>query len=386
MRGAEAPRRSRARARASRPCSPAVAPRPSPAPCSAAGAERCGPRRRCRPRGTRRRGGREPCGPPRPRARSRGARSGRRSPCPRSRASAPECSACLFQVEVAAVGDPLELATSRSGRGTRCRSWPTSSAAARRRREVLGAAFSRSRPSATYHSMRCSIQCSCHCSASAGGTKNSISICSNSRVRKMKLPGRDLVAKRLAHLGDAEGRLAPGVAECGRSPAPRAGDPAARRAARRAAAPGCPERGTFDGRREHDRGRPPAAAVHLLPPGAGARGAGGADAAHARRPHHGRDRARVPGAEPTMAQRLVRAKRKIARRRHPVPGAAPTRGCPSDSRRCCAVIYLIFNEGYAATAGERARARASCAARRSAWAAAGRADARRAPRRAACWR
>ena len=37
--------------------------------------------------------------------------------------------------------------------------------------------------------MRSSIQCSCHSGASAGGTKNSISICSNSRVRKMKLPG-----------------------------------------------------------------------------------------------------------------------------------------------------------------------------------------------------
>ena len=44
-------------------------------------------------------------------------------------------------------------------------------------------------------------------SASAGGTKNSISICSNSRVRKMKLPGRDLVAEALADLGDAERRL-----------------------------------------------------------------------------------------------------------------------------------------------------------------------------------
>ncbi len=44
-------------------------------------------------------------------------------------------------------------------------------------------------PSPTYHSMRCSIQCSCHFPASAGGTKNSISICSNSSVRKMKLPG-----------------------------------------------------------------------------------------------------------------------------------------------------------------------------------------------------
>ncbi len=37
--------------------------------------------------------------------------------------------------------------------------------------------------------MRSSIQRWCHSGASAGGTKNSISICSNSRVRKMKLPG-----------------------------------------------------------------------------------------------------------------------------------------------------------------------------------------------------
>ena len=37
--------------------------------------------------------------------------------------------------------------------------------------------------------MRACIQCSYHCSASSGGTKNSISICSNSSVRKMKLPG-----------------------------------------------------------------------------------------------------------------------------------------------------------------------------------------------------
>ena len=44
-------------------------------------------------------------------------------------------------------------------------------------------------PSSVYQLMRASIQCWCHCSASAGGTKNSISICSNSRVRKMKLPG-----------------------------------------------------------------------------------------------------------------------------------------------------------------------------------------------------
>src|SRR5918994_2183580 len=44
-------------------------------------------------------------------------------------------------------------------------------------------------PSPAYHSMRWSSQCSCHRWASAGGTKNSISICSNSSVRKTKLPG-----------------------------------------------------------------------------------------------------------------------------------------------------------------------------------------------------
>ncbi len=34
-----------------------------------------------------------------------------------------------------------------------------------------------------------SIQYWCHSSSVPGSTKNSISICSNSRVRKMKLPG-----------------------------------------------------------------------------------------------------------------------------------------------------------------------------------------------------
>ena len=44
-------------------------------------------------------------------------------------------------------------------------------------------------PSPTYQFQRCSSQYSCHCSSVPGSTKNSISICSNSRVRKMKLPG-----------------------------------------------------------------------------------------------------------------------------------------------------------------------------------------------------
>ena len=44
-------------------------------------------------------------------------------------------------------------------------------------------------PRSAYQRIRSSIQRSCHSGASSGGTKNSISICSNSRVRKMKLPG-----------------------------------------------------------------------------------------------------------------------------------------------------------------------------------------------------
>ncbi len=44
-------------------------------------------------------------------------------------------------------------------------------------------------PRSTYHWRRVSIQYWCHSAAVDGSTKNSISICSNSRVRKMKLPG-----------------------------------------------------------------------------------------------------------------------------------------------------------------------------------------------------
>ena len=46
-----------------------------------------------------------------------------------------------------------------------------------------------SMPRSTYHCSRVSIQYWCHSGAVDGSTKNSISICSNSRVRKMKLPG-----------------------------------------------------------------------------------------------------------------------------------------------------------------------------------------------------
>ena len=126
--------------------------------------------------------------------------------------------------------------------------------------------------------------------------------------------------------------------------------------------------------RRRDRRRHARADLHLLPSAARPRGAGRADPADARRPQDGGDRAGVPRRRRAPIGPADLAREEDARAPRTCRSTVPE-GDELDARLpdVLEVVYLIFNEGYAATQGEqwmrpgarRGRAAARSRARRA---------------------
>ena len=114
-------------------------------------------------------------------------------------------------------------------------------------------------------------------------------------------------------------------------------------------------------------------------------GPGRADPAAARRPHHRRDRPGLPGpgADDRAAHRAGQEDAGQARVPFEVPGR---RERPARLSSVLEVIYLIFNEGYSATAGRRLDAPRAVRRTRCGWAGCWPGSCPTSPRCTAWWR
>ena len=110
--------------------------------------------------------------------------------------------------------------------------------------------------------------------------------------------------------------------------------------------------------------RPAAAVLHLLPPGAGARGARGADPAHARRAVDARGRARLPGRRERDAAAPRAGQAQDPRRRHPLRGAARPRAAGPAALGARRALPDL-QRGLPRHAARTRSCAASCATRRS---------------------
>ena len=115
-----------------------------------------------------------------------------------------------------------------------------------------------------------------------------------------------------------------------------------------------------------DPRRPAPADLHLLPPGARARGGGRADAADAGRPHDAGDRARLPRPRGDARPAARAGQAEDPRGRHRLRGPAAATGSRTGSTPCCACSTWCSTRATTRRPARRSSG-ATCAPRRSGW-------------------